>query len=132
MRELEPDASHLLEKEAPLLDPFANRPLASYGFDRRIQYGTWMQSAARRLVHDEPDPRPLTVALVQVAASLPMFIFAIPAGALGDIIDRRKLIIAVQVGLTILISIFVFLIRVKLLASAALLGFVFLAAAAAR
>ena len=34
---------------------------------------------------------PLMVSLVQVAASLPMFLFALPAGALADIIDKRRL-----------------------------------------
>jgi MFS family permease len=36
------------------------------------------------------DSPPLMVSLVQVAASLPMFLFAIPAGALADIVDRRR------------------------------------------
>lgn len=36
------------------------------------------------------DPDPLTVSLVQAAASLPMFLIAIPAGALADIVDRRR------------------------------------------
>jgi hypothetical protein len=35
-------------------------------------------------------PDPLIVSLVQVAASLPIFLLAIPAGALADIIDRRR------------------------------------------
>jgi len=37
---------------------------------------------------------PLVVSLVQVANSLPMFLFAIPAGALTDIVDKRKFLIA--------------------------------------
>ena len=90
-----------------------------------------MQSAAAGWFMTSLDPRPFMVALVQVAASLPMFIFAIPAGALGDIIDRRKLIIAVQVALTILIAVFVFLIRLDFVTSNILLAFIFLAAAAA-
>ena len=31
---------------------------------------------------------PLMVSLVQVATSLPMFLFALPAGALADIVDN--------------------------------------------
>jgi MFS family permease len=33
---------------------------------------------------------------VQVATSVPIFVLALPAGALADIVDRRRLLIAVQ------------------------------------
>jgi MFS family permease len=36
---------------------------------------------------------PMYVALTQTASALPFFIFALPAGAIGDIVDRRKLIL---------------------------------------
>src|SRR5262245_39745186 len=65
--------------------------------------GTWMQSAAAAWLMTNLDPHPLSVALVQVAAALPMFIFALPAGALADIVDRRKLLIATQ-GATVLLA----------------------------
>ena len=39
--------------------------------------------------------------MVQVAATLPIFLLAIPAGVLGDILDRRKLLIGVQVALAL-------------------------------
>ncbi len=35
-------------------------------------------------------PDPILVAMVQTAMTLPLFLLAIPAGALADIIDRRK------------------------------------------
>src|SRR3954468_5327770 len=59
--------------------------------------GTWMQSAAAAWLMTTLDPDPFVVSLVQVAASLPLFLFALPAGALADIIDRRRLLIAIQV-----------------------------------
>jgi hypothetical protein len=34
--------------------------------------------------------------LVQVAASLPRFLFALPAGVLADSVDLRKLLILIQ------------------------------------
>jgi len=40
------------------------------------------------------DSSPLIVALVQVATSLPLFLLALPAGALSDIVDRRKYLMA--------------------------------------
>src|SRR4029077_10014486 len=36
--------------------------------------------------------------LVQVAASLPMFLFALPAGAPADILDRRRFLIGVEIS----------------------------------
>jgi MFS family permease len=39
---------------------------------------------------------PLTVALVQAATNLPFFVLAVPAGALADIVDRRRLLLVAQ------------------------------------
>jgi MFS family permease len=41
-------------------------------------------------------PSPLMVALVQTATSLPPFLLALPAGALADVVDRRRLLLATQ------------------------------------
>ena len=43
---------------------------------------------------------PLMVALVQSSASLPVLMLALPAGALADILDRRRLLIATQAWMT--------------------------------
>ena len=40
------------------------------------------------------DSSPFIVAMVQVATSLPICLLAIPAGALSDIVDRRKFLLA--------------------------------------
>ena len=45
--------------------------------------GTWMYNAASGWLMTSLDADPLTVSLVQVASSLPMFLFALPAGALA-------------------------------------------------
>jgi hypothetical protein len=47
-----------------------------------------MQSAAAGWLMTGLDPDPVSVSLVQVASSLPMFMFALPAGALADVVDR--------------------------------------------
>jgi MFS family permease len=36
---------------------------------------------------------PMYVALTQTASTLPFFVFALPAGSIGDIVDRRRLIL---------------------------------------
>jgi MFS family permease len=35
--------------------------------------------------------------VVQAATTLPMFLFSLPAGALADIVDRRRVLIVVQI-----------------------------------
>jgi hypothetical protein len=40
--------------------------------------GTWMYNAASGWLMTSLNPDPLTVSLVQVASSLPMFLFAVP------------------------------------------------------
>jgi MFS family permease len=58
--------------------------------------GTWMQTVgAQWLLVEEPGAEAL-VALVQVAAMLPALVLALPAGALADILDRRRMLIGVQ------------------------------------
>ncbi|AMN42226.1 MFS transporter [Rhodoplanes sp. Z2-YC6860] len=87
--------------------------------------GTWMQNAAAGWLMTGLNPDPLIVSLVQVATTLPMFLFGIPAGALADILDRRKLLIAVQLLLTILVAGFSLLVWLNRITPASLLGFTF-------
>jgi MFS family permease len=59
--------------------------------------GTWMQNVGVQwLLVSEPGAETL-VAMVQAAAMLPVLVLAMPAGALADIVDRRRLLIGVQV-----------------------------------
>jgi len=59
--------------------------------------GTWMQDVGAGWQMTSLSPSPLMVALVQTATTLPMFVLSLPAGALADIVDRRRLLIATQV-----------------------------------
>ena len=52
--------------------------------------GGWMYSAASGWLMTSLNPDPLIVSLVQVANTLPMFLFAVPAGALADIRRQAK------------------------------------------
>jgi MFS family permease len=58
--------------------------------------GTWMQTVAAQWLMVTLEHSALMVALVQTAISLPVVLLALPAGALGDIVDRRRLLIASQ------------------------------------
>ncbi|HLW91225.1 MAG TPA: MFS transporter [Roseiarcus sp.] len=52
------------------------------------------------------DAHPMAVSLVQVATTLPMFLITLPAGALTDIIDARKLLIGVQLAIVVVAVVF--------------------------
>jgi MFS family permease len=56
--------------------------------------GTWMQSVGAAWLMTSLTPSPLLVALMQTAASLPLFLLGLFAGALADVVDRRKLLLA--------------------------------------
>src|SRR5256885_8617887 len=55
--------------------------------------GTFMQTVGAAWVMVSLGAGPMYVALTQRASALPFFVFALPAGAIGDIVDRRKLIL---------------------------------------
>lgn len=58
--------------------------------------GTWMQNVGAAWLMTIVSGSPLLVALVQTATTLPVFLFSIPAGALADLVDRRKMLIFSQ------------------------------------
>jgi len=55
--------------------------------------GTFMQGVGAAWLMVSLGATPLYVALTQTASSLPFFLFALPAGSIGDIVDRRRLIL---------------------------------------
>lgn len=58
--------------------------------------GSFIRDVASAWIMTDLSPSPAAVALVQAAATLPIFLLAIPAGVLSDILDRRKFLIAIQ------------------------------------
>jgi MFS family permease len=58
--------------------------------------GTWMQTVGAQWLMGDLTHDPLQVALVQTATSLPVFLFGFPAGALGDVFDRRRVLLVSQ------------------------------------
>src|SRR2546425_10391423 len=55
--------------------------------------GTWMQNVGGVWLMSSLSPSPFLVALMQTATSLPVFLVGLPAGALADIVDRRRLVL---------------------------------------
>jgi MFS family permease len=58
--------------------------------------GTWMQNIGAEWLMTSLAPQPIMVALMQTAENAPTFLLALPAGALADIVDRRRLLLFSQ------------------------------------
>ena len=63
--------------------------------------GTWFQNVGASWLMTTLSPSPVLVALVQAATSLPMFLLSLPAGAVADVLDRRRLLILTQAWMTL-------------------------------
>src|SRR4029453_4168460 len=58
--------------------------------------GTWMQDVGESWLMVSLTTSPMLVALVETAGSLPIVLLALPAGALADVVDRRRLLLITQ------------------------------------
>src|SRR5712692_7175417 len=78
------------------------RPLRSATFPNLLiaDVGTFMQSVGAAWLMVSLNAGPVYVALTQTASALPFFILALPAGAIGDIVDRRRLILYTELWMT--------------------------------
>jgi predicted MFS family arabinose efflux permease len=78
---------------APLREPL----FRSLWIAAVISYtGSWMQNVATGWLMTSLTSSPMWVSLVQVALSLPVLLIALPAGALADLLDRRKFLLITQ------------------------------------
>ena len=68
--------------------------------------GTWVFNVASGWLMTELSTSAFMVSLVQVATALPIFLFGLPAGALGDIFDRRKILLISQLSLAAVLFLF--------------------------
>jgi len=62
-----------------------------------VSLGTWFQNTGAAWLMTSLAPNPMTVSLVQTATIVPIFLLAVPSGALADIVDRRLFLIAAQI-----------------------------------
>jgi MFS family permease len=88
--------------------------------------GTWIFNVTSSWLMTELSHSALMVSLVQAATALPIVLFALPAGALGDIFDRRKLLIFCLILLTVILFIFAAFLHANLINDWLLLFFTFL------
>lgn len=88
--------------------------------------GSFMRDVASSWLMTDLSASPAAVALVQAAGTLPIFLLAIPAGVLTDILDRRKFLIAVQILLASVSVSLMILANTGMLSVGALIGLTFL------
>jgi len=58
--------------------------------------GGWMQTVGAQWLMLSLTTSAVPVALIQTAASVPVLLFAVPAGAVGDLVDRRRFLLIAQ------------------------------------
>ena len=68
---------------------------------------------------------PLMVALVQAATTLPIFLFALPAGAIADVVSKRKLLIVVQLLMAFIAAVLTYIVYKGTITPTLLLLFIF-------
>src|SRR5205823_7875336 len=78
-------------------DPLREPLFRSLWFAAVISYtGTWMQNVGAGWLMTQLTMDPFKVGLVQAAIMLPVFLVILPAGALADMVDRRRFLLVTQ------------------------------------
>jgi len=91
-----PSAGNLRRSESALA-PLGEPLFRSLWIAAVISYtGTWMQNVGAGWLMTQLTDSPLMVGLVTAAASVPVFLVILPAGALADMVDRRRLLLFTQ------------------------------------
>jgi predicted MFS family arabinose efflux permease len=76
------------------------------------------------------DLNPFDVSLLHTATTLPIFLFTLPAGAIADIVDPRRMIIAISFAIAALMAIFAAVVTLDLVSPVLLLLTTFVLSAA--
>ena len=114
---------------APAGSPFRHRAFTVIWIATVVSnIGGWMYNVASGWLMTSLDPNAFIVSMVQAANSLPMFLFAIPAGALADIVNQRRFLIVGESTITAVSAAFAMLVWLYLITPASLLLFSFVVA----
>lgn len=107
--------------------PFGQRAFALlWGATLISNIGTWMHDVGAGWLMTNLAPSPAIVSLVQAATTLPIFLFALPAGALADRMDKRRFLIAINLALSAVVAAVAFLTAFDLMTPVLLLLLTFL------
>ncbi|HVY17522.1 MAG TPA: MFS transporter [Rhodopila sp.] len=87
--------------------------------------GTWLQNTGAGWLMTSLAPSPIIVAMVQAATIMPVFLLALPGGAMADIVDRRVFLIGAQVWTFLAACLLAILTLFHVMSAAWLLGLTF-------
>ncbi|MDO7851178.1 MFS transporter [Hymenobacter convexus] len=88
--------------------------------------GTWMQNVAGVWLVTTLTTSALLVAMMQAATSLPAFLLSMPAGAMADLVDRRRLLLFTQGFMAVVATVLGVLTLMDNVSALGVLGFTFL------
>src|SRR5437588_6851273 len=112
-----------ISASAPLREPL----FRSLWIAAVISYtGTWMQNVGAGWLMTTLTTSPFKVGLVQAAGTLPVFLVILPAGALADMVDRRRILLLAQAWMVLASATLGVLTLFNLVTPWVLLGFTFL------
>src|SRR5437016_10722501 len=121
-----PVAKHL-PRSSSALAPLREPLFRSLWIAAVISYtGTWMQNVGAGWLMTTLTMSPFKVGMVQAAATLPVFLVIVPAGALADMIDRRRLLLFAQTWMVLASAILGILTLLQVVTPWVLLLFTFL------
>jgi MFS family permease len=104
--------------------PFTHRAFALLWTATLISnVGTWMHDVGAGWLMTTLNSSPAVVSLVQAATTLPVFLFALYAGTLADRLDKRRMLITVNVILLVLISLLTLLVHFEMVTPVILILF---------
>jgi len=107
--------------------PFRNKAfVVLWGATVVSNVGTWMNDVGAGRLMTDLAPSPRIVAAVQAATTLPDSLFAVLAGAIADIVDRRRLLLVVNLALSVTALLLAGCVRADAMTPELLLVFTFL------
>jgi predicted MFS family arabinose efflux permease len=90
------------ERHASAWEPLRNKVFFALFVAQLVSnLGTLMQSVGAAWLMGDLGASSILVAMVQTATFLPVFLVGIPAGALADVFDRRRLLIGTQAAMMV-------------------------------
>lgn len=117
------------KRQTPALAPLRSRIFrALWLAGLASSIGTWMHDVGAAWLMTSLTKNEQMNALVSAAGTFPLFLLAMPAGALADIMDRRKLVILTQAWASGIAAILAILTLCNITGPWVLLGFTFLMA----
>jgi len=104
--------------------PFTSVPFALLWTATLVSnVGTWMHDVGAGWLMTTLSPSPAIVALVQASTTFPIFLFALLAGALADRLDRKRMLIAINTLLFLIVASLALLVQMEQVTPGVLLAY---------